>query len=70
VDKDWKCERCGAVIGTVTEHGLRCDPLPQLKVHFRGMTGWVECGQCEHDNAWHFDKELMQQCLLDKLEAT
>lgn len=61
--KAWKCEQCGAVIGTVTKRGLRCDPLPQLVVYFEGMTGWVEC-ECEHDNPWRFDKELLRQMQL------
>ena len=64
--KSWRCEECGERIGVVTKRGLRCDPLSNTQSYFEGMTAWVTCPLCGHDNPWYFAKELLQQCVLDK----
>ena len=64
IGKVWKCEECGETIGVVTKRGL-CHPLSNTTVYFEGMTAWVTCPLCGHDNPWHFDKELLQQLVLD-----
>lgn len=61
--KPWRCEKCGAVIGNVSQRGLRCDVKLGLLVRFEGLSAWVRCEHCYHWSPWFFEKEMLDQAL-------
>lgn len=65
--RPWKCEECQAIIGHVSEGGMRCEVVWGLTVIFRGMSGWVRCRYCRHESPWTFEAELLKSMLLDKV---